>query len=138
LTQIGYHFNELFSFDDVYNLKNEVSFISLMKIIQIPFLVPKGFVAVSIWPFLWVRNKKEACSDKILLNHEKIHHQQQKELLMIGFFVWYVLEYLGLYLKYQNSKKAYREISFEKEAYQNEHNFDFLKNRKRWNFMQYT
>jgi hypothetical protein len=108
-----------------------------MIIIQIPFLVPKGFVAVSIWPFVWVRNKKEACSDKILLHQEKIHHQQQKELLLIGFFVWYLLEFLGLYLKYQNAKKAYRQVSFEKEAYENEHNLDFLKNRKRWNFMRY-
>ena len=36
------------------------------------------------------------------VNHELIHAEQQKELLYIPFFIWYVLEWLALLIKYRD------------------------------------
>ena len=33
--------------------------------------------------------------------------------------------------------KAYRSISFEQEAYDNQNNLNYLKNRKRFNWVKY-
>jgi hypothetical protein len=41
------------------------------------------------------------------------------------------------YLKYKSPQLAYRNISFEREAYDNEHNLDYLGKRKFWHFIKY-
>jgi len=98
-------------------------------IITLPHIIARSFSAVTIYPFIFVRH--DNCkSDFVLINHEKIHIQQQKELLWIGFFIWYLLEYFFKLIYYRNSYIAYRNISFEKEAYANEYDLDYLKKRK--------
>lgn len=69
-------------------------------------------------------------------NHETIHFQQQLEMLVIPFYVLYVLEYLIKFLLCFNLKKAYRNISFEREAYANDTNQEYLKTRKRFNWIK--
>ena len=83
----------------------------------IPF---KGYKAMAIWPFIFVRNDIKSLSS-VDINHEKIHLAQQLELFIIPFYLIYLIEWII---------KGYRNISFEKEAYSNEHNLDYLKNRK--------
>jgi hypothetical protein len=39
--------------------------------------------------------------------------------------------------KTENAHKAYLAISFEREAYAKEDDFDYLKKRKFWNFIKY-
>jgi len=85
---------------------------------------------ITLFPFIILREKHK--NNKIILNHESIHIEQQKELLVVGFYLWYVIEWgIRLFMK----GNAYRNISFEKEAYDNEHNLDYLKTRKRFNFL---
>ena len=74
---------------------------------------------------------------KILLNHEKIHLKQQVELLIIFFYLWYGIEFTVRFFQYKNWDKAYRNISFEREAYENEKDFEYLKKRKIWGFWKY-
>ena len=50
------------------------------------------------------------------MNHESIHWEQQKEMLGILFYVWYGIEYLVRLIQYRDGDKAYRNISFEREA----------------------
>ena len=90
----------------------------------IPF---KGFKAMAIWPIIFVRG--ENVSEKTL-NHERIHFRQQIELLWFGFYLLYIIEYIANLTVFFDSKKAYREISFEKEAYNNAGNKDYLSTRK--------
>jgi hypothetical protein len=99
-------------------------------IITLPHIIARKFSAVTIYPFIFVRHDK-CKSDYVLINHEKIHIQQQKELLWIGFFILYLLEYFAKLLYYRNSFMAYKSISFEREAYVNENDLDYLLNR-RW------
>lgn len=60
---------------------------------------------------------------KETINHEEIHWQQQKELWIIPFYIIYGIEFL---------LKGYRDISFEKEAYNNAHDKNYLLARKRF------
>lgn len=91
---------------------------------------------ITLFPFIFLR-KKEDRRNKILINHEKIHLRQQLELLVIPFYIWYLSEYYIRYLKYKDHHKAYRNISFEREAYENDQDADYLKKRKFWNFLDY-
>ena len=82
-----------------------------MKVWRVKWLWVNG---MTLYPFgIIIKKGKETPR---LLNHEKIHWKQQKEL---GFkFYW-------RYLK-EWRKKGYRNISFEKEAYDNDQNLDYL------------
>ncbi|MFD1315554.1 hypothetical protein ACFQ39_08010 [Namhaeicola litoreus] len=71
------------------------------------------------------------------MNHEKIHLKQQVEMLWLFYFIWYLLEFLFHFMKYRNFLKAYKAISFEKEAYANEQNLNYLLERKFWSFLNY-
>ncbi|MBT0572526.1 hypothetical protein OKE68_11625 [Riemerella anatipestifer] len=95
------------------------------------YLVPRGYTAMAVFPFIFLK-KKEYQSNRYLLNHEKIHLRQQLELLILPFFVWYGLNYLWNLIKYKNHRQAYRNIIFEQEAYENQQDLEYLKNRKLW------
>ncbi len=100
------------------------------------YIVPKGFIGITVFPFIFLR-EKSLRNDKTLINHEKIHLQQQLELGIFFFFIFYGLEWFIKLLKYKNSYTAYQNISFEREAYQNETDFLYLKKRKWWRFLKY-
>ena len=97
------------------------------------YLVPKRYRAITLYPFIFVRNASDKY-DKVLINHERIHLRQQKELLVLPFCIWYFLDFLFKYLRYRNWDKAYRNIIFEREAYNNQSNLDYLKVRGIWWF----
>jgi hypothetical protein len=103
--------------------------LSLIPILR--FLLPKHITAITLWPFIFFREKVNK-TDLIIINHEKIHLKQQLELLIIPFYLLYLIEYVLGLLKYRNHDKAYRNISFEKEAYKHEKNLEYLGQRKTW------
>ena len=72
--------------------------------------------------------------NSIEYNHERIHAAQQKELLYLPFFLWYVIEWLILLIKYRDSKQAYLNIRFEKEAYKHQDDLNYLKKRKHYHY----
>jgi len=62
-------------------------------------------------------------SDKprLLISHEYIHTQQYKKEGVLKFLIVYFYEYLLNLWRYNfNTKEAYINISFEKEAYANQ------------------
>ena len=63
------------------------------------------------------------------VNHEMIHTRQLLELAFIGFYLWYVVEWGIRLIQYHHMKKAYYNISFEREAYANEADLSYLKRR---------
>ena len=93
-------------------------------------VVPKlPAAAMAIYPFILVK-KAAYKSDEILINHEKIHHRQQLELLVIPFYMLYFLNYIFNLVKYKSRNKAYLNIVFEREAYTHDHNLNYLKHRR--------
>jgi len=99
-------------------------------------LVPKGYVGLTFFPFVFLKDNKFK-EDKVLINHEWIHLKQQLELLIIPFFLWYGIEFLARLQQYKNWHLAYRNISFEREAYCNESNVKYLNQRGFWQFLKY-
>ena len=97
---------------------------------------------ISLFPFVvlrenylstlkyWVERRKKT------INHETIHFQQQLELLVIPFYIIYVIEYIFKAIAYRSIHEGYRNISFEREAYSNDTNFEYLKTRKRYNWIK--
>lgn len=107
-----------------------------MKIIYNKYLPFKSYSAMALFPFIFTRKKKGTLSGT-MINHEKIHGRQQVELLFAPFLVWYCAEWLIRLIQYRDRKKAYRNISFEREAYTNQYNLDYLKSRKLFAFIGY-
>ena len=72
------------------------------------------------------------------MNHERIHIRQQVESLVLPFYAIYLIEFgIGI-IKYRNRMKAYMNISFEKEAYKNDSDFNYLKKRRFWTWVKYA
>lgn len=93
-------------------------------------------MGMTVFPFMLLKSKTMK-ENRVLINHEKIHLKQQLELLIIPFFVIYVLEFYIRLLQYKSWKMAYRNISFEREAYENEKDLNYIKRRPFWNFITY-
>ncbi|QOR56880.1 hypothetical protein [uncultured phage cr56_1] len=98
-----------------------------MKLIYNNIIPFKGFKAINLFGLCFVRNGMKM-SDKDI-NHEKIHTSQMKELLYLPFYLLYFGEWVvRLFMK----GNAYRNISFEKEAYTNENDLTYLTRRKHY------
>ncbi len=95
----------------------------------------KNYIAITIYPFIIIH--KDYKGNLGLVNHEKIHLKQQIELFWLFFFIWYVVEFVVRCIQYKNWYLAYRNISFEREAYQNEKNQNYLSERKKFSFFKY-
>lgn len=111
-------------------------FIQLLMIVIIRQFFYRNYVGLSLWPFIILKNV-HLKQDAVLINHERIHLQQQQELLILPFYFLYVSEWLLRTVLYFDSYKAYQNISFEREAYQNELNMEYLSERKRFSFIKY-
>jgi hypothetical protein len=96
----------------------------------------KNYVGLSLWPFIIVKENRYK-KDAVLINHERIHLKQQRELLLLPFYFLYITEWVVRSLFYLNSYRAYQNISFEREAYANEYDFEYLGKRKRFAFLDY-
>ena len=96
----------------------------------------RNYVGLSLWPFIFFKNN-ELKNDLVLINHERIHLQQQRELLIIPFYIIYLLEWLIKSVLYLDFYKGYQNISFEREAYYNEKDLEYLANRKAFGFVRY-
>ena len=96
----------------------------------------KNYVGLSLWPFIILKSEAHK-ADRVLINHERIHLRQQRELLILPFYLWYLAEWLVRVVLYLDFYRAYQNISFEREAYTHEKDMDYLKNRSRFAFSNY-
>lgn len=103
-----------------------------MKIIYNNIIPFPGYKAINLFGLLFVR--KGAVMSEKDINHESIHTAQMKEMLYIFFYIWYIIEWVIRLFKKGN---AYRNISFEQEAYSNEDNLEYLKDRKHYAWFKY-
>jgi hypothetical protein len=88
---------------------------------------------ITLFPFIFIRGE----GNEQLIRHESIHIAQYAETLVLGFLVLYLYDFfVGLY-KYKNFNDAYRSIRFEREAYGNEHDENYLEMRERFAWLKY-
>jgi len=107
-----------------------------MILIVSKYLIPKRFKAIALFPFILIRDNFET-NNLVLINHERIHLRQQLELLIIPFYVLYFIDYILKIILFKDKNKAYKNILFEREAYLNEENMDYLQTRPFWNWTRY-
>ena len=107
-----------------------------MFVIVAKYLIPKGYSGLTLFPFILLGDKT-AKDNMVLINHEKIHIRQQLQMLVLPFFVWYGIEFLIRLLQYKDVKKAYKNISFERQAYANESNMNYRGQMLFWGFLKY-
>ncbi len=87
------------------------------------------YEGMAMFPFIVLRQRKHL-DDKTLLNHERIHLAQQRELLVVPFYFLYLFLYVVNLIRFRNHHKAYRMIIFEREAYHFDKNESYLITRK--------
>ena len=121
--------------------------------------IPFGarFKAINLFGILFY---KGSLPNEKTIRHEKIHTRQIVEIMLVAipiaivlslfvkvwitillyifsFYIVYLLEWFIKIFKYWNFHKTYRNISFEKEAYVNQDDIDYLKNRKHFSWIKY-
>lgn len=106
-----------------------------MKIIRNKYIPFGGYLAVNLFGVLFVKGNAYISAQTI--NHESIHTAQMKEMLYVFFYLWYVVEWVIKLFVYRNAHKAYKNISFEREAYDNGHSIDYLKYCKHYAWCKY-
>ena len=100
-----------------------------MKIIYNKYIPFGSFLATNIFGIIFCRSDKGRLSE-VDKNHEYIHTLQQREMLFLGFTLWYCIEWLWRYAKCRDGMKAYRDLYFEREAYTMESDLEYRHHRK--------
>lgn len=132
----------------------------MAKIIYNNIIPWKGFQAITIWPVIFARTFAKYLRGDVI-NHESIHLKQQFEVLVVSvavdlslilglhlswwwmvvaplfYYIWYCIEYVIRTVLYSSSKSGYRNISFEQEAFMNEKDFNYLKERDAFAWLKY-
>ena len=111
-------------------------------LIRIPITCHKIFIrkfnisGITLFPFIFLASTEIKQNNQIV-RHERIHLRQELELFVVLFYLIYFTEFLVGYIKYNDRYKAYRNISFEREAFDNDLNPDYLKIRRPWSWWRY-
>lgn len=123
------------------------------------YIPVQGFKAFFFCGILFVRGNAKI--DDVTMNHESVHSRQYVEvgilslilllplvfnglwwlwliLSVFAFYILYVIEWFVKFIIYKlNTHKAYKNTSFEREAYSNEKDLSYLDNRKRFAWIKY-
>ena len=104
-----------------------------MKVIPNNVLPFPGFAAINLFGLVFVRRDYWDTALPWLreqtLRHESIHTAQGRELLWVGFYLAYFCEWL-VRLVVNGPRRAYVNISFEREAYAHAPEEGYLETRK--------
>ncbi len=111
--------------------KNCCNFVAV-KIVRTSFLPFHGYSAVNLLGVLFVHPGVYLSHE--MMNHERIHTAQQREMLFVFFYLAYFMEWL---VRLPMRGNAYRNISFEREAYANQRNLDYLQSRPHYAWRRY-
>lgn len=101
--------------------------------VYLSYLSPITISAITLGPFVFSRDEISPRTR----NHESIHWQQYKETAIIGFLLLYAFFYIVGLVKYRSGAAAYYNIPFEREAYDNDHDFGYTFHRPRWAWLKY-
>ena len=87
--------------------------------------------AMALFPFIITISNMHPKIREGIINHELIHFAQEKEMLLVGFYLWHGLEWLyHRIIKGNSSRDTYILLSAEQEAYDNMWNSEYLITRK--------
>ena len=104
-----------------------------MRVIKTKHFPFNGYKAINLFGIVFTKGELSNRE----LNHEAIHTEQMKEMLYIFFYIWYGIEYLIIRLFHIKQHDAYKDISFEEEAHNNDKNLSYLEDRKPFAWIKY-
>lgn len=109
-----------------------------MKKIYTKHFPMKGFKALTLWPFIFVREDRKDYFTAKDERHETTHAIQQVECLWLLFLVIYGAEYvIKLPFCKFDTIRAYMSISFEQEAYEHEAETYYNEVRRHYAWLRY-
>ena len=109
-----------------------------LKTIYTAHFPKKGFTALTICPYVFVRSDEKQRFTKKVERHETTHALQEKECLYLLFFIIYGLEWiLKLPFCKFDTLRAYMSISFEQEAYEHQDEVGYNNVRKHYAWARY-
>lgn len=112
-----------------------------------------GCSTIAIGPLVFSKRSEDRIA-QVDKNHETVHAVQWTEVTAIfglfifilqlifsfsawwyliapvAYYIWYVLEWLVKLVILQDSRSAYKSVSFEMEAYDNQHDCNYVENRR--------
>ena len=97
----------------------------------------KGYKCMALVWWIIIRKDCKWRFRRIDERHEEIHGRQQREMLIVPFFLWYAVEFLVRLCIYRNWRTAYKNISFEREAYDRQYELGYLDYRKKFAWIKY-
>lgn len=117
----------------------------------IPF---PGYFAICLFGTIYIRNcYKNVVVSKTTINHEGTHLCQIEDFVpnpnnkrwktILGGCIFYIIYFIEWLIKLLFSAftlgkvKAYRSISFEQEAYNNQYDYEYQDNRKKFAWCKY-
>lgn len=92
------------------------------------------FEAKAFFIWQWYKSKKDL-ENQTLVNHEDIHFRQQLEMLFILHWIAFILIFIWNFI---SRKDTYYDNPFEREAYVNQNNLNYLNERPFWAFLKYV
>lgn len=95
-----------------------------------------GYVGVTLWP-LGVYLQESNILDESTIRHETTHWLQQREMLGLFFYIWYFAERL-IKIPIYGWAGSYYNISFEREAYENESLNTYNQTREHYSWLKYV
>ena len=99
----------------------------------------RGYTALTVWPWVFIREDCRQKYTSTAKRHELTHACQQKECLLLPFFLWYALEWaVKLLVCRLDADRAYRSISFEQEAYANQAGVEYNRERRHFAWVKYV
>lgn len=107
-----------------------------MRVFYTKHLPVKGFKAINLFGVIFARREFSPLAKRVL-HHEAIHSRQILETLVFGFYIWYITEWLIRCIRYRDRLLAYKNIGFEREAFTNDNDPEYLKHRSLWEFLKY-
>ncbi len=126
---------------ELYDSKEKAQVASFMNVIHagfkngFPFFIPRfWYNAITFYPFIMFR--KDSVNVQRLV-HEIVHIRQQREMLIVGAYVWYGIELLIRLLMTRSIRLAYLQHSMEREARENADNKQYPLTRKPYAFLKY-
>ena len=108
-----------------------------MQLVPNPLIPLPGFLALTVWPFVFIRRDLADRYTPTVARHESIHGRQQLEMLWLPFFLWYLVEWLIRLVLLRDPHLAYLSISFEQEAYDHQHDDTYLQTRRPFAWLRY-
>jgi hypothetical protein len=96
-------------------------------------ILAAGITALSFGPFIFLKHKR----NPVLENHETIHFFQQLELLFVFQWLLYAVFYVAGLIRYRDRQTAYYSNPFEKEAYTNQRDMNYIEERPWFNWIRY-